>query len=82
MQSEEEEWLILELHYILLGKTEAKWDLDLGDNRHIFLIMAIEGLSESDNKLCFLNGLTHFRFQHVYFGDKNAIYQVVICIQV
>ncbi|RLU26569.1 hypothetical protein DMN91_000365 [Ooceraea biroi] len=72
----EENWITLELYYILPGKTEAKWDLDLGDGRHIFLIMAIEGLSESDNKLCLLSGLAHFRFQHVYLGDKSAVYQV------
>ncbi|XP_011263936.2 uncharacterized protein LOC105256022 [Camponotus floridanus] len=71
----EENWMTLELHYILLGKTESKWDLDLGNNRHIFLLMTIEGLSRSDNKLHLLNG-THFKFQHIYLGDKSPIYQV------
>lgn len=79
MQAGEEKWITLELHYVLLGKTEAKWDLDLGDNRHIFLILTIEGLSEFDKKLCLLSGLAHFKFQHVYLGDKSAVYQVAIC---
>ncbi|TGZ46630.1 Uncharacterized protein DBV15_04028 [Temnothorax longispinosus] len=71
----EEAWITLELRYILLGKTEAKWDLDLGDNRHIFFIIMIECLSDSDNKLHFLYG-THFKFQPVFFGEKDPIYQV------
>lgn len=80
MQPREETWITLELRYILLGKTEIKWDLDLGDNRHIFFIMTIECLSDSDNKLQLLNG-THFKFQHVYFGEKDPIYQVIFnCI--
>lgn len=80
MQPKEETWITLELHYILLGKTKAKWDLDLGDNRHIFFIMTIECFSDSDNKLHLLHG-THFKFQHVYFGEKNPIYQVIFsCI--
>lgn len=54
-----------------------KWDLDLGHNRHIFLIMAIEGLSGSENKLHILNS-SHFKFHQIYFGDKNPIYQVAI----
>lgn len=76
MQPREETWITLELRYVLLGKTETKWDLDLGDNRHIFFIMTIECLSDSDNKLHLLNG-THFKFQHVYFGEKDPVYQVV-----
>ncbi|KAL6261473.1 hypothetical protein P5V15_006563 [Pogonomyrmex californicus] len=76
LQPKEQIWITLELRYILLGKTETMWDLDLGDNRHIFLIITIECLSDSDNKLRLLNG-THFKFQHVYFGEKNPIFQVV-----
>ncbi|XP_050455314.1 cilia- and flagella-associated protein 65-like [Cataglyphis hispanica] len=71
----EENWITLELHYVLLGKTESKWDLDLGNNRHIFFLIVIEGLSSSVNKLHLLNG-THFKFQHIYLGDKSPIYQV------
>lgn len=79
IQPGEENWMTLELRYILLGKTESKWDLDLGNNRHISLLMTIEGLSSSDNKLHLLNG-THFKFQHIYLGDKSPIYQVIIFI--
>ncbi|XP_072767070.1 cilia- and flagella-associated protein 65 [Anoplolepis gracilipes] len=70
----EENWITLELRYLLLGKTESKWDLDLGNNRHIFLFITIEGLSDSDNKLHLLND-THFKFQNIYLGDKSPIYQ-------
>lgn len=52
--------------------------MDLGNDRHIYLIMTIEGLSGSANKLHLLNG-THFKFRHVYFGNKDPIYQVVVC---
>lgn len=75
MQPGEEVWITLELRYVLLGKTEAKWDLDLGNDRHIFLTMVVEGLSGSENKLHLMND-GHFKFQHIYFGDKNPIYQV------
>ncbi|XP_018338048.1 PREDICTED: coiled-coil domain-containing protein 108-like [Trachymyrmex septentrionalis] len=75
LKPREEIWITLELHYLLLGQTETKWDLDLGDNRHIFFIMIIECLSDSDNKLQLLNG-THFKFQQVYFGEKDPIYEV------
>ncbi|KAG5308054.1 CFA65 protein, partial [Acromyrmex insinuator] len=74
LEPREEIWISLELRYLLLGQTETKWDLDLGDNRHIFFIMIIECLSDSDKKLQVLNG-THFKFQHVYFGEKDPIYQ-------
>lgn len=50
--------------------------MDLGNDRHIFLIMAIKGLSGTANTLHILNG-TRFKFQHVYFGDKDPVYQVV-----
>ncbi|XP_011870310.1 PREDICTED: coiled-coil domain-containing protein 108 isoform X1 [Vollenhovia emeryi] len=75
LKPREETWITLELRYILLGKTEAKWNLDLGDNRHIYFVMTIEGLSESDNKLDLLNG-KHFKFLPVYLGENNPIYQV------
>ncbi|KYN04120.1 hypothetical protein ALC62_04885 [Cyphomyrmex costatus] len=68
-------WITLEMRYILIGQTETKWDLDLGDNRHVFFIIIIECLSDSDHNLHLLNG-THFKFQHVYFGEKDPIYQV------
>lgn len=71
--------MTLELRYMLLEKTESKWDLDLGNNRHIFLFITLEGLSSSDNKLYLLNG-THFKLQHIYLGDKSPIYQVIIFI--
>ncbi|XP_032677017.1 cilia- and flagella-associated protein 65-like [Odontomachus brunneus] len=74
-QPGDDAWISLELRYVLLGKTEAKWDMDLGNDRHIFLIMAIKGLSGTANTLHILNG-TRFKFQHVYFGDKDPIYQV------
>ncbi|XP_011701694.1 PREDICTED: uncharacterized protein LOC105458232 isoform X2 [Wasmannia auropunctata] len=75
LKPREETWITLELHYVLLGETEAKFDLDLGDNRHIFFVTKIESLSDSDNKLHLLNG-SHFQFQHVYIGEKDPIYQV------
>ncbi|XP_025154117.1 cilia- and flagella-associated protein 65 [Harpegnathos saltator] len=75
LQQGEDAWINLEVRYALLGRTEAKWDVDLGDDRHIFLIMAIEGLSESARKLHLLNG-KRFKFQHIYLGDKDPVYQV------
>ncbi|XP_018393695.1 PREDICTED: uncharacterized protein LOC108772623 [Cyphomyrmex costatus] len=74
LEPREKIWITLEMRYILIGQTETKWDLDLGDNRHVFFIIIIECLSDSDHNLHLLNG-THFKFQHVYFGEKDPIYQ-------
>lgn len=38
--------------------------------------MAIEGLSGCENKL-YLSNDEHFKFQHIYFGDRDPMYQVI-----
>ncbi|XP_076293763.1 cilia- and flagella-associated protein 65 [Lasioglossum baleicum] len=67
--------LTIEVHHIVLGKSELTWDLDIGHNRHITLNMLLDCISESEQEYNFLYG-TSVKFGHIYFGNRDAVYKV------
>ncbi|XP_035734843.1 cilia- and flagella-associated protein 65-like [Vespa mandarinia] len=66
--------LNIELRYLLLGKTQVKWDLNIGHERHIFLYMQVEALSGSEEELYLL--YPQVVKLDTYFANKKAQHQI------
>ncbi|XP_014600342.1 PREDICTED: uncharacterized protein LOC106784884 [Polistes canadensis] len=65
----------IELRYILLGKTQVKWDLNIGYERRIILYIQVDSLSGSE-KILHLFHSPVVKLGNAYFGDKKAQHQI------
>ncbi|KAI4499931.1 hypothetical protein M0802_004801 [Mischocyttarus mexicanus] len=65
----------IELRYILLGKTQVKWDLNIGYERRIILYIQINSLSGSE-KILHLFYKPIVKLENVYLADKKAQHQI------
>ncbi|XP_043489612.1 cilia- and flagella-associated protein 65 [Polistes fuscatus] len=65
----------IELRYILLGKTQVKWDLNIGYERRIILYIQVNSLSGSE-KILHLFYSPVVKLENAYFGNKKAQHQI------